>query len=312
MLSKIAIFDQSSNKFVIREEKIDQEKLASSEVLVRHTVIAINEIDVADSSIRKITNLGYSACGEVVACGSDVHWLNRGDRVAYFNSIGSYRDNKIVDSSKLVKVPDQINSNVATAVIYRGIVAHMALVRTFLVADTTKVLVDGINTATGAVMGWMAKKRGGKVIGITTDNGDISPNVCDNFLNRSSKTLTKDVIDLSGGTGAHLYISTLKYIEAESIIEMLEPAGVILDSIGCITGICISKLMSKSLFMTAPNMSDYKSLRTELILTFDEVVSMLNERPLQITFSQYKFSQIDEAFAEVSSGKSSSAVVLNV
>jgi D-arabinose 1-dehydrogenase-like Zn-dependent alcohol dehydrogenase len=39
---------------------------------------------------------------------------------------------------------------------------------------------------------------------------------------------------------------------------------------------------------------------------------MLNERPLQITFSQYKFSQIDEAFAEVSSGKSSSAVVLNV
>lgn len=312
MLSKIATFNQTSGKFLVKEEKIDENKLAPSEVLVRHTVIAINEIDVADSSIRKFSNLGYTACCEVVKCGSEVSWLVPGDRVAYFDAIGSYSDCRIIDNSKLVKVPDQVSSNVATAVIYRGIVAHMALVRTFIVRDGIQALVEGIHTATGAVMGWMAKKRGAFVVGISGSGTNISPSVCDVVVSTDSKNLVQDVVNACKGIGAHLYIPSLHSTLTDQVIQMLTPSAVIVDHIGCITDISISKLMQKSLFLTAPAMCHYKSLRAELVLTFDEVVAMLNERSLPITFSEYKFSQIDEAFSEVSSGKSSNAVVLTL
>lgn len=312
MISKVAVFDHKSRQFSINDNKIDHENIGSQQVLVRQTVIAINEIDVADGSIRALHNLGYTACGEVVKCGDQVNWLQAGDRVAYFSEIGAYCQHRIIDSSKLIKVPDQIDSNVATAVAYRGIIAHMATVRTFIVREGIIALIDEINTVTSSVMGWMAKKRGAHVVGITSENVQIASNVCDVVIRKDSKNLVQDVINACKGIGAHLYIPSLNITPMDQVIQMLTPSAVIVDHIGYITDISVSKLMQKSLFLTAPSIVDYKSLRTELVLTFDEVISMMNERPLNISFSQYNLNQINEAFAEVSSGKSSSAVVLKL
>ena len=212
----------------------------------------------------------------------------------------------------MVKVPDQTSSNIATAVLYRGIVAHMALVRTFIVREGIIALIDGIHTTTSSVMGWMAKKRGAHVVGITSENIQIPSNVCDVVVRTDSKYLVQNVINACKGIGAHLYIPSLNATPIDQIIQILTPSAVIVDHIGCITHISVSKLMQKSLFLTAPSIVDYKSLRTELILTFDEIVAMINERPLQISFSEYNFDQINEAFSQVSSGKSSSAVILKL
>ena len=312
MISKVAIFDQKSGQFSMNDIKIDPDKLGPNDVLVKHTAVAVNEIDVADGRIREFSNLGYTACGEVIRCGEKVGWLQPGDRVAYFGAIGAYCQYRTVDNSKLVKVPDQISSNVATAVLYRGIVAHMALVRTFIVREGIIALIDGIHTTTSSVMGWMAKKRGAHVVGITSENIQIPSSVCDVIVRTDSKNLVQDVINACKGIGAHLYIPSLNATPIDQIIQILTPSAVIVDHIGCITHISVSKLMQKSLFLTAPSIVDYKSLRTELILTFDEIVAMINERPLQISFSEYNFDQINEAFSQVSSGKSSSAVILKL
>ncbi len=310
MLSKVVTFNPASSKFFINDMKIDVDNLAPSDVLMRQTAVAINEIDVADGLIRQFNNLGYSACGEVIKCGEAVKWLMPGDRVVYFDINGAYCDHKVVKSAKLVKVPDQITSNVATAILYRGIVAHMATVRTFIVRDGIQALVDGIDSPTGAVMGWMAKKRGANVIGITSSIAAIPPNVCDIVVRTDSKSFVQDTINACKGIGAHLYIPNLNSTPIDQVIEMLTPSAVIVDHIGCMTNISVSKLMKKSLFLTSPTLRDYKSFRAELVLTFDEVIAMLNEKPLAISFSEYKFDKINEAFAEVSSRKSSSAVVL--
>ena len=312
MISKVALFDPKTGGFSINDSKIDHEKIGPKQVLVRHTVIAINEIDVADGYVRAFNNLGYTACGEIIKCGDQVNWLQVGDRVAYFGEIGSYCEYRIIDSSKLIKVPDQIHSNVATAVLYRGIVAHMSNVRTFIVREGIIALIDGINTVTSSIMGWMAKKRGAHVVGITSGNIQIPSNVCDVVISRDSKNLVQDVINGCKGVGAHLYIPNLNVTPIDQVIQMLTPSAVIVDHIGYITDISVSKLMQKSLFLTAPSITDYKSLRTELVLTFDEVISMFNERSLNISFSEYKLDQINEAFAEVSTGKSSSAVIIKL
>ena len=99
MISKVAIFDYKSGQFSINDIKIDPDKLDPNDVLVKHTTIAVNEVDVADGRIREFNNLGYTACGEVVKCGEQVNWLNPGDRVAYFGAIGVYCQHKIIDNS---------------------------------------------------------------------------------------------------------------------------------------------------------------------------------------------------------------------
>ena len=93
---------------------------------------------------------------------------------------------------------------------------------------------------------------------------------------------------------------------------MLTKSAVIVDHIGSMIDLSVSQLMLKSLFLTAPMISDYKSLKNELILSFDEVIGMLRSTPLETSFIEYSFNQINEAFSELSTAKSSDIIVIKM
>jgi len=158
----------------------------------------------------------------------------------------------------------------------------------------------------------MIKKRGGYVVGMTPESINLPSNICDVVINTNSKTLVEDVINGCKGIGAHLYIPHLNGTPIEQIIKMLTPSAVIVDYIGSITDFSINQIMAKSLFLTSPSMIHYKSLKNELILTFDEILTTLNSITLQMSFTEYKFDQIDDAFLQVSTAKSSDIVVVKL
>jgi D-arabinose 1-dehydrogenase-like Zn-dependent alcohol dehydrogenase len=188
----------------------------------------------------------------------------------------------------------------------------MVAVRTFIVREGIIALIDDIHTATSSIIAWMAKKRGAYIVGITSEKTEIPSSICDVIVRKDSKTLVQDVINGCKGIGAHLYIPSLNPTPIDQVLQMLTTSAVIVDHIGSMNDISISKLMQKSLFLTAPSVSDYKSLKTELVLTFDEVIAMMQEKPLKISFTEYNFDQINEAFLQVSSSKISSAVVIKL
>lgn len=310
MLSKVAVFNPGTGRFSIADETLKSDVLQPHQVLIGQTAIAVNEIDVADAKIRKWNNLGYTACGEVEKCGEEVTWLKPRDRVVYLADTDSYRQYKIIDQAKLVKVPEHINTNLAAAVFYRGAVAHMSTVRAFIVRNGINVLVDGIHTPASSALGWMAKKRGAFVVGLTSENHAIPSEVCDVVVRSSAENGVADIMNAFKGIGAHLYFPSLERMSTDKLIEVLAVSAVIVDHLGVMTDLSVDQLRQKSLFLTAPSMMDYKTMRSELVLTVDEIVCMLNERNFPISFSEYKFDQINEAFSQVSSGKSSSAVIV--
>lgn len=306
MLTKIATYNSENRKFSINEIKLNE--LKPTEVLIKQTAIAINEIDVIDS--KNIANLGYAACGEVESIGEAVDWLKSGDRVAYVADINSYCSHKILDNSKLIKVPSNINSNAAAGILYRGCVAHMAAVRAFIVKPGMNILVDGIHSATSTFIAWMAKKCGAFVIGIAPENISVTSEIC-NVIVKNDQDLIKNILNATENIGCHGYFSSLITIPIEKIIEALTVSGVIVDHIGSIGSINMNQLMCKSLFITAPSMMDYKTIKSELILSATEVWGMMiNEKSLQMTYSEYPFDKIENAFAEVADAKSSSIVIL--
>ena len=311
MLSKIAIFNPDEGTFSIKTETVN-ENLEPNQVLLKNLSIAVNEIDVVNGKVRKLKNLGCSACGEVIKVGENVTWLNRGDRVAYFTETGAYSEYKAVDHTKLVKIPSNISSNTASAILYRGCLAHMVAVRTFIIRGGINALVDNIHTATSSTIGWMAKKRGAFVVGITSEESEISPNVCDVVIRSSRDSMVKEILSATKNIGCHVYYPGLSPMPIDKVGEALTVSGVIVDYLNVMQSVPTEIIAAKSLFFTIPSLVDYKSIRSELILTVDEIFAMLSQSPLDIEFVEYSFEKINEAFSEVELGKSPRGVMLKL
>ncbi len=311
MLSKVAIFNPDKGVFSIQTEKVN-ENLEPTQVLLKNLSIAVNEIDVIDGKVRKLTKLGSSACAEVVKVGENVTWLHRGDRVAYFTETAAYAEYKCVDHSKLIKVPANIASNTAAAILYRGCVAHMVAVRAFIIRDGINALIDNIHTATSSVIGWMAKKRGAFVVGITSENTEISPEACDIVIRSAGDTMVKEVLKATKNIGCHVYYPGLLPIPVSNLGDTITVSGVIVDYLNTMSSIPTAIIAQKSLFYTIPSLVDYKSIRSELVLTVDAILMMLSQSSFNIEFSEYGFEKINEAFAATASNQSSQATIIKV
>lgn len=310
MRSKIAIFNDGM--FVFQESNLDTDNLQQNDVFIKQSIIAMNELDILNASLRNEKNLGHTACGEVINVGSGVKWLMPGDKVAYIVDKNSFCEYKIIDATKLVKIPVELNETQSAGLFFNGCLAHMVCARAFIIRDGINTIIDCIHTAMSSAIGWMAKKRGAFVIGLTSEDCEILPEVCDVVIYKSSHNLTKDVLSATKNTGAHVYYSGIKPISHEEIFELMTPSGVIVDHLGVLNNIQANMLMQKSLFFTAPSMFDYKTNRSELILTINDIISMNRTQQLPINFSTYQFDKINEAFAEVASCTSKNTVIIKI
>lgn len=67
--------------------------------------------------------LGKEGAGEVVQIGPECRDFALGDRVVYSTSSGSYAEYTMVDSTSIVKIPQDISYERATAAFIQGLTA---------------------------------------------------------------------------------------------------------------------------------------------------------------------------------------------
>jgi hypothetical protein len=188
----------------------------------------------------------------------------------------------------------------------------MVAVRTFIIRGGNNALIDNIHTATSSVIGWMAKKRGAFVVGITSAETEISPEVCDVVIRSTGESMVKEALKATKNIGCHVYYPSLFPIPADNLCDIITVSGVIVDYLNIIPTIPSAIIAQKSLFYTIPSMIDYKTIRSELILTVDEILIMLNQSSFNIEFAEYSFEKINEAFTVTASNKSSQATIIKV
>ena len=102
------------------------------EVLIRHTAIGLNFIDCYQRSglypMDLPVTLGTEAAGVSVAVGPGVEWLKAGQRVAYAGGqMGAYAEERVMNASVLVPVPDSIDDLTAAAMMLKGMTVHMLI-----------------------------------------------------------------------------------------------------------------------------------------------------------------------------------------
>src|SRR5258706_2268420 len=90
-----------------------------NEAVVEIKAAGVNFIDVYFREGRYPAPLpfinGQEGAGLVVAVGSDVTTLRLGDRVAYTGVLGSYAEYAVASADRLVKIPDELDFEPASA-----------------------------------------------------------------------------------------------------------------------------------------------------------------------------------------------------
>lgn len=153
----------------LQVEEEDLDAPTAGQVRLRQEAIGVNFVDTAfrDGSFGVPLPFvpGVEAVGVVEAVGPGVSGFAVGDRAAYFFAPGSYAAQRLIDASSLIKLPDDIPTEQAAAVMAKGLTAWMGLRALYQLKAGETVLVQGASGGVGSLISRWARSLGATVIG---------------------------------------------------------------------------------------------------------------------------------------------------
>ncbi|MEV4935518.1 zinc-binding dehydrogenase [Sphingobium sp. LMA1-1-1.1] len=140
------------------------------QVKIRHTAIGVNFIDTMFRSGAFGVSLpfvnGVEGAGDVIEVGAGVENLQVGDRVAYFFAPGAYAQERIIDTAPLVRLPQDVPTQLAAGMLTRGATAWLAVRMLHQVRQGDVILVQGATGGVGSLVARWARKLGATVIAV--------------------------------------------------------------------------------------------------------------------------------------------------
>lgn len=268
----------------------DMGEPGAGEVLVRHTAVGLNFIDVYHRTGLYAVDLpftpGVEGAGVVDALGEGVDDLSVGDRVAYTSNgpIGSYCEARVLPRERLVALPDEISDETAAAIMVKGCTVEYLVRRTYAVKAGDNVLLTAAAGGVGLIACQWLRAIGANVIGtvgseekaaLARDNG------CDHVILYREEDVAVRVSEITDGAGCVVAYDSVGADTFEASIGSLAPRGIMV-TFGNASGPVPPMsplLLAKhgSLFLTRPRVGDYYSTPEEtregISALFEMVVS---------------------------------------
>ena len=258
-------------------EEYDPSRPGLGQVLVRHTAIGLNFLDVYYRSGLYATPNGLplipggEAAGVVLEAGEGVSWLKAGDRIAYTMPLGAYCDQRVVPADRLVKVPDTISDEQAAAMMLKGMTAEYLLRRTFKVKPGDTVLCHAAAGGVGLILGQWAKHLGATVIGTAGSPDKIAlarQHGFDHVIDYRNQDFVAEVNRLTDGKKCEVVYDSVGKDTFPGSLDCLKPLGMFVcfgQSSGPIPPFNMGFLAQKgSLFATRPTLFTYIAKRSDL------------------------------------------------
>ena len=203
---------QTGGAEVLTPDELPMPSPAKGEVLIRHTAIGINFIDIYHrTGLYKLplpSGLGLEGAGVVMDVGEGAGGFAKGDRVAYAGGpLGAYSEYRVIPARWLVKIPDAVSDETAAAVMVKGLTAHYLLFDTYPVQAGDVVVVHAAAGGVGLLMCQWAKALGATVIGTVGSDEKATlakENGCDFTINYSRENIAARVKEFTAGQGAHV------------------------------------------------------------------------------------------------------------
>jgi len=323
-MSKAIRIHANGGPEVLGYEEIETEQPGAGQVLVRHTAIGLNFIDVYYRSGLYPPPGGFpltpgsEAAGVVVEVGQGVDWLKPGDRIAYAVSTGAYAEQRLVDASQVVKVPDGISDEQAAAMMLKGMTAEYLLRRTFKVKAGDTILYHAAAGGVGLILGQWAKHLGATVIGTASSKEKIElakAHGFDHVIDYREQDFVAGVAAITGGAKCDVVYDSVGKDTFPASLDCLKPLGMFVSfgqSSGPIPPFSMSLLAQKgSLFATRPTLFVYNAKREALEASAAALFDVVQSGAVEVRINQrYALKDASRAHADLEGRRTTGTTIL--
>jgi NADPH2:quinone reductase len=292
------------------------------EVLIRHTAVGVNFIDVYFRTglypARMPCVLGMEGAGVVEELGSEVKDLNVGDRVAYTGLLGAYAERRTVPADRLVKLPKDVPDEMAAGMMLKGLTAHYLLHRTYRVGPGDTILIHAAAGGVGLIACQWAKFLGATVIGTvgSDEKAELAKaHGCDHPIVYTREDFVARVKQITGGNGVPVVYDSVGRDTFDKSLDCLRPLGLMVSfgqSSGAVAPLNVSTLTQKgSLFLTRPTLATYIAHRDDLVEASNELLKAVRTGVVKIEIGRgYKLRDAAKAHQDLESRKTTGSTIL--
>lgn len=302
---------------------IDVPKPAAGEVRLRHTAIGLNFIDVYfRTGLYPAPQLpfvpGMEGAGEVLELGEGVDHLSVGDRVAYAGAMGSYCQERSMDASKLVKIPDGVSDDEAASMMLQGMTARYLLRATFPVEKHHTILFHAAAGGVGTIAGQWARHLGATIIGTvgSDEKAELAKqNGYDHVINYQTENFVERVKEITDGAGCDVVYDSVGKDTFPDSLDCLKMRGMWAtfgQSSGPLPDINLAILSQKgSLVATRPTLFHYIATRELLEETANDLFAVVKSGAVKIAVNQtYDLENAEQAHRDLEGRKTTGSTIL--
>lgn len=307
-----------------RKEILLPTRLKKGQVLVKHTAIGLNFIDVYQRSGLYPAPGGYPSilgcegAGVVENIGRGTQGFRIGDRVAYTIPGGAYCSHRVMDADRLVKIPKNVSDEVAAAAMLKGLTAHYLIHDCYKPKKDDTVLVHAAAGGVGLIVGqWLAAK------GIRSIGTAGGPEKCklakqagysevidyrkDDFVAKTMRLTKKQgVAAVYDSVGKDTYPGSLEVLKS---FGMFVSFG---QSSGPATDFKMADLSAHgSLFATRPTLFHFIASQSELARRSKQLFKIIGDGKIELQVNQtFPLEKVAMAHRSLEGRKTSGQTIL--
>lgn len=279
-------------------EEVPQPRAAAGEIVIRHSAIGVNFIDVYQrSGLYKLPlpfTPGQEAAGVVEALGEGVTEFTVGDRVTYATAgHGAYAHKRLVAADKAIKLPAGIDDRTAAAMMLKGLTAQYLLLQIAHIQRGEPILFHAAAGGVGLIACQWAKQLGAVVIGtVGSDEKSTLARAhgCDHVIVYTKENFVDEVRALTNGKGVRVVFDGVGKTTFSGSLDCLAPRGLLISfgqSSGPVPPFDILTLSAKgSLSLTRPTLAHYAPTKENLCAMANDLFSVVQSGAVRIATPQ--------------------------
>ena len=243
---------------------------------------------------------------------SNIKEFKVGDKVSYAGMpLGAYSTHRNYPTKNIVKVPDNIDLEVAATLMTKGLTTFYLLHKTYPVKSGQTLLFHAAAGGFGQIFGQWAKSLGCKIIGTVWSEEKIIKAKSygyDEVINYNKEDFSKKVLEITGKKGVPVVYDGVGKSTFEGSLNCLEIRGMMVsfgNASGALSDVNVPKLLQpKGLYLVRPSMQHYLGTKEQIEegakLLFEKIES--GKIKIEI-FKKYSLDNVVQAHKDLESRK---------
>jgi NADPH2:quinone reductase len=309
---------------VLQWEEVEVGDPGPGQIRLRQEAVGLNFIDVYHRTGLYPQPLpftpGTEGAGVVEAVGEGVTNVKKGDRVAYAGPIGGYAEERLIDADRVVKLPKDISTEQAAAMMLQGMTAQMLLRSVFPVAKGDTILVHAAAGGVGLIMCQWAAALGATVIGTvgTEEKAELAKaHGCAHPIVYSKQDFVAEVDRITGGEKLPVVYDSVGRDTFMRSLDCLKVRGLMVsfgNASGPVEPFSPLVLSQKgSLYLTRPTLFHYVASREQLENSAKELFEVVAKGKVRIEVQQrFALKDAAEAHRQLQARKTTGSTILTI